>query len=277
MAVLEGKVAVITGGTSGIGASTAEAFVKEGARIVVTGRQDSKGAELAGRLGDAALYLRGDVSSEDHVKAAIDLAVDSFGRLDCIFNNAGTPGVTGPIASIPVDDFDASVAVLFRGVFLGMKHAAPIMIEQGSGSIINNASVAGLRTGYGPHIYSAIKAAVIHLTKCVAMELGEHGVRVNSICPGAIATPIFGRSLGLTNEEADSTLDKLLDRFAAAQPIPRAGLPEDIANAAVWLASDQSSFVNGEAMVVDGGLIGGVGYTEAQQGFSDMISALRAP
>ena len=275
MAVLADKVAVITGGTSGIGTTTVETFVREGARVVFTGRQVAKGTALADRLGDAALFLPGDVSSETHVKEAVDLAITSFGRLDCFFNNAGAPGAAGPIASIAVADFDATVAVLFRGVFLGMKHAAPVMIEQGCGVIITNASVAGLRTGYGPHIYSATKAAVIHLTRSVAMELGEHGVRVNCICPGAIATPIFGRSLGLSNQQADETLDRLEDRFAAMQPIPRAGQPQDIADAALWLASDQSTFVNGEALVVDGGLIGGVGYSAAQQGFSDMVAALR--
>ena len=182
MAVLADKVAVITGGTSGIVANTVETFVREGARVVFTGRQEAKGTDLVKRLGDAALFLAGDVSIEGHVKEAVDLAVTSFGRPDCMFNNAGAPGAAGPIAAIPADDFDATVAVLFRGVFLGMKHAAPLMIEQGPGTIITNASVAGLRTGYGPHIYSATKAAVIHLTRSVAMELGEHGVRVNCIC-----------------------------------------------------------------------------------------------
>ena len=274
MTSLAGKVAVITGGTSGIGASTVEEFVARGAEVVFTGRQDTKGAALADKLGDAARYLHADVANEAHTKAAVDLAIASFGRLDCMFNNAGAPGVAGPIASIPVDEFDATVAVLFRGVFLGIKHAAAVMVEQGNGSIINNASVAGLRTGYGPHIYSAIKAAVIHLTRSVAMELGENGVRVNCVCPGAIATQIFGRSFGLSNEAVDESVEGLLDSFAEMQPIPRAGLPQDIANAVVWLASDQSSFVNGEAIVIDGGLIGGRGYSEAQKGFGELAAAL---
>ena len=276
MSTLAGKVAVITGGTSGIGASTVEQFVAQGARVVFTGRQDAKGAALTQKLGDAALYLHGDVSEEAHVKAAIDLAVDSFGRLDCLFNNAGAPGVAGPIASIPVDAFDATVAVLFRGVFLGIKHAAPIMVAQGSGSIISNASVAGLRAGYGPHIYSATKAAVIHLTTSVAMELGEKGVRVNTVCPGAIATQIFARSAGMSNEAADKSVAVLADNFSDKQPIQRAGLPQDIANAVVWLASDQSSFVNGESLVIDGGLIGGPGYTETQKKFGELAASLGA-
>ena len=223
MTSLAGKVAVITGETSGIGASTVEEFVARGAQVVFTGRQDTKGAALADKLGDTVRYLHADVAEEADSKAAVDLAISSFGRLDCMFNNAGAPGVAGPIASIPVEEFDATVAVLFRGVFLGIKQAAAVMIEQGSGSIINNASVAGLRTGYGPHIYSAIKAAVIHLTSSVAMELGEKGVRVNCVCPGAIATQIFGWSFGLSNEAADESVDGLLDSFAEMQPIPRAG------------------------------------------------------
>src|SRR5216684_5442180 len=131
---------------------------------------------------------------------AIAHAVARFGRLDCVFNNAGAGGVIGPIESIPAEGFDQTMGVLLRGVFLGMKHAAPIMKRQGGGSIINTASVAGLQAGFGPHIYSAAKAAVIHLTKSVAMELGESGVRVNCICPGGIVTPIFGRHLGLSEE-----------------------------------------------------------------------------
>jgi len=138
-----------------------------------------------------------------------------------------------------------------------MKHAAPVMKRQGCGSIISTASVAGLRTGFAPHTYSAAKAAIIHLTRTVAMELGESGIRVNCICPGGIATPIFGRTAGLSLEDAEQMAEMLKTSFTNLQPIKRAGLPEDIAQAALWLASDDSSFVNGHALVVDGGVIGG--------------------
>jgi len=147
--------------------------------------------------------------------------------------------------------------VLLRGVFLGMKHAAPIMRRQRSGSIISTASVAGLQAGFGPHIYSAAKAAVIHLTRSVAMELGHSGVRVNCICPGVIATPLFAKAVGLPPEVADQTIESIKPALTNRQPIRCPGLPEDVARAALWLASDDSSFVTGHALVVDGGLTGG--------------------
>jgi NAD(P)-dependent dehydrogenase (short-subunit alcohol dehydrogenase family) len=147
-----------------------------------------------------------------------------------------------------------------------MKHAAPVMKRQGSGSIISTASVAGLRAGYGPHVYSAAKAAVVQLTRSVSMELSESGVRVNCICPGGIATPIFGKSVGLSPEAADQTVGIMKEALAALHPIGRSGLPDDIAHAALWLASDDSSFVNGHALVVDGGLIGGRKWSDQLSG-----------
>jgi NAD(P)-dependent dehydrogenase (short-subunit alcohol dehydrogenase family) len=166
------------------------------------------------------------------------------------------------------------MGVLLRGVFLGMKHATPIMKRQGSGSIISTASVAGLQAGYGPHIYSAAKAAVIHLTRSVAMELGESGVRVNCICPGGIATPIFGKALGLSAEAAEQSVETMQAMLSTFQPIRRAGLPEDVARAALWLASDDSSFVNGHALVVDGGLTGGRMWSVAEEQRGVLRSAL---
>jgi NAD(P)-dependent dehydrogenase (short-subunit alcohol dehydrogenase family) len=171
----------------------------------------------------------------------------------------------GRIDEIPVDGFDDTIGVLVRGVFLGMKHAAPVMKRQGAGSIISTVSVAGLRTGMGPHVYSAAKAAAIHLTRSVAMELGESGVRVNCICPGGIATPIFGKAFGLPPDRADETIPLMKGVLETLPPIRRPGLPGDIAQAALWLASDESSFVNGHALVVDGGLIGGRLWSETKQ------------
>jgi NAD(P)-dependent dehydrogenase (short-subunit alcohol dehydrogenase family) len=257
MGKLDGKVAVITGGVSGIGKATARLFIEQGAHVVIADIEDDRGKQLVEELGANAIYLHTDVTQEPDVKAAIDLASEKFGRLDCMFNNAGIGGVLGPIEETPVEGFDMTIGVHLRGVFLGMKHAAPVMKRQGNGSIISTASVAGLRTGWAPHTYSAAKAAIIHLTRSVAMELGESGIRVNCICPGGIATPIFGRTFGLTLESAEEMAESLKTSFANLQPIKRAGLPEDIAQAALWLASDDSSFVNGHALVVDGGVIGG--------------------
>ena len=163
------------------------------------------------------------------------------------------------------------------GVFLGMKHVLPVMLKQNKGSIINTASIAGLGVGYGGLMYSACKAAVIHLTKSVANELGESGVRVNAICPGGIATPIFGKGMGLSAEQADLTVELMKDRLAMGQPIRRAGLPEDIANAAAWLASDEASFVTGHALVVDGGITTGRLWSERQQASEARLAQFKLP
>jgi NAD(P)-dependent dehydrogenase (short-subunit alcohol dehydrogenase family) len=261
---LAGKVALITGGASGIGEATARLFVAEGASVVIADLQDERGRRVAGELGTRAAYAHTDVSREADVQAAVAATTAQFGRLDCVFNNAGYGGVGGRIAEIAVEGFDETLGVLLRGVFLGMKHAAPVMKRQGGGSIISTASIAGLRTGLGPHVYSAAKAAVIHLTRSVAMELGEHNIRVNCICPGGIATPIFGKGLGLSPERAEEIVPLMKGVLESLQPIKRAGLPEDIAQAALWLASDDSTFVNGHALVVDGGLSGGRSWSDSQ-------------
>jgi NAD(P)-dependent dehydrogenase (short-subunit alcohol dehydrogenase family) len=268
MGRLNGKVAVITGATSGIGLRTAEVFVAEGAKVVIAGRRAAEGEALAERLGDASIFRQTDVTEEDQMKALIAQAVDAFGRIDCLFNNAGGPAQTGGIEGLEVDRFDAAMATLVRSVMLGMKHAAPHMKKQGSGSIINNGSIAGRLAGFSSSlVYGAAKAAVIHFTKCVAMELGESGVRVNSISPGAIATGIFGKALGLTTEAAEKTSATMREIYKTAQPIQRAGIPDDIAHAAVFLASDESSFINGHDLVIDGGITGGRNWTQQQQGY----------
>ncbi|HXX09932.1 MAG TPA: glucose 1-dehydrogenase [Burkholderiales bacterium] len=265
MGKLDGRSAVITGGASGIGAAAARLFVREGCRVLIADIQEDKGERLANELGASAAYLRTDVSEESAVRAALEAAVARCGRLDCVFNNAGLGGVAGPIADTPLDAYERTMAVLLRGVFLGMKHAAEIMQRQHSGSIINTASVAGLQAGYGPHVYSAAKAAVIQLTRSVAMELAESGVRVNCICPGPVATPIFAGAAGLSPEVADEAVETLRRVLANYQPIRRAGLPEDIAQAALWLASDDSSFVTGQALTVDGGLTAGQPWSLTQK------------
>jgi NAD(P)-dependent dehydrogenase (short-subunit alcohol dehydrogenase family) len=257
MGKLDGKVAVITGGASGIGEAAVRLFVDEGCRVVIADIRDDKGARLAEGLGERAAYIHTDVSEEPHIKAALSVALTRFGRLDCLFNNAGVGGVSGSIEELSVEGYDRTMAVLLRGVYLGMKHAAPVMRTQGTGSIISTASIAGIQAGYAPHIYSAAKAAVIHLTRSVAMELGEGDVRVNCICPGVIATPLFAKAVGFPPEVADQTVETIKPALANRQPLRRPGLPEDVARAALWLASDDSSFVTGHALVVDGGLTGG--------------------
>jgi NAD(P)-dependent dehydrogenase (short-subunit alcohol dehydrogenase family) len=276
MGVLDGKVAIVAGGTSGIGAATVELFVAEGAKVVIAGRRQEEGSGLAGRLGTAASFVRADVTSDADVKAMIDHAVATFGRLDCLFNNAGNPGRITGIAETDMDQFDSLMQVHVRGVVLGMKHAAPVMLRQGSGSIINTGSVAGLRAGTSSHLYSTAKAAVIHLTRCVAVELGEKGIRVNSISPGAIVTGIFAKGAGIPHGVADRSADGLKEAFAKLQPIPRAGLPNDIATAALFLASDASSFINGLDIVVDGGMIPGRPWSEMLAGRAQMGKQLRS-
>jgi len=253
---IDGKVAVITGCASGIGKATAKLFIKEGARVVLGDIQDDLGKALTDELGPNAIYQHANVRSEDHIKTLIDLAVEKFGKLDIMFNNAGFGGVRGPIDETPTDAWDVTMEVMLRSVFLGMKNAVPIMKKQGYGNIISTASVAGMRTGFGPHAYSTAKAAIVHLTHTVAMELGEFNIRVNCVAPGGIATAIFGRGLGFPQDLAERLSDMLKSTFLSQiQPIKRAGLPEDIAKAVLWLASDDSSFVSGHALLVDGGLL----------------------
>jgi NAD(P)-dependent dehydrogenase (short-subunit alcohol dehydrogenase family) len=247
---LAGKVAVVTGGGNGIGRATVLRFLEQGARVIcadlnqATGKETLELAAQAGHTGDVR-FIRSDVAREADVEAAVHLAVGEFGRLDCIYNNAGVAGAVGPITHTDVEDWDYTFAVLVRGVFLGMKHAARVMKKQGEGgSIISTASVAGLSGGDGPQAYSAAKAAVINLTRAVAVELGPHRIRVNAICPGGILTPLLHRG----SPEAFGRI------LAKLQPLPVAGQPEFIADAALFLASDDSRFVTGEAIVVDGGL-----------------------
>ncbi len=264
MGALDGKVAIVTGGTSGIGERIGELFVEEGAKVVVAARREQEGAELEKRLG--VRFIRTDVSSETDVKAMVDHAVKLFGRVDCLVNNAGIPSPMVSISEIDVPTIDRLMAVNVRGVLLGIKHVAPVMISQRAGSIISISSMAGLRGGVSGHIYSATKGAVLALTRSAGAELGEKGIRVNSISPGAIVTGIFAKNAGVEGAKADKLSDMLKVGFAGLQPIPRAGLPDDIARAAVYLASDGSSFVNGHDIVVDGG------HSSVTRGWSTMLS-----
>ncbi len=254
MAELDGKVAVITGGASGIGEATVRLFAKEGARVVIADMQRERGEALASDIGDAAAFAFCEVRQEDQVKAAVDMAVGRWGRLDCMFNNAGFGGALGLYEDIPAEEFDMTFDVLVKGVFLGMKHAVPAMRAQGGGSIINTGSIAGVAAGRGPLVYSAAKAAVIHMTKTAAMPYGEDNIRVNCICPGYIPTPLSTNTVG----KPETLMEERAEAYASRQPIPRAGQPDDIAQMALFLASDRSSFVNGQAIVVDGAVANGV-------------------
>lgn len=251
MSALDGKVAIVTGGTSGIGERIAEVFVAEGAKVVVAARRQEEGEKLAQRLG--VTFIRADVANEDDVKTMVDHAVKAFGRVDCLVNNAAVPSPMVSITEIDAATIDQLLAVNVRGVLLGIKHVAPAMLRQKSGSIINIGSIAGLRGGVSGHIYTASKGAVHALSRSAAAELGEKGIRVNALIPGAIVTGIFAKNAGVEGAKADKLTDVLKAAFATAQPIPRAGLPDDIAAAALWLVSDDSSFVTGQAIVVDGG------------------------
>ncbi|HET7749186.1 MAG TPA: glucose 1-dehydrogenase [Terriglobales bacterium] len=261
MLPLEGKVAVITGSTSGIGARTAEVFVANGARVVIAGRRQDRGERLAQKLGHAASFIRTDVSLEADVKAMIEHAVNRFGRLDCLMNNAGRGSQFAAITDVDLEQFDAVIAVHLRAVLAGMKYASRVMAAQGTGSIINVASVNGTRAGLGGHYYSAAKAAAIHLTRCAAVELGETGIRVNSLSPGMIATGAFAKYSGMQAEEADdhpeyaeAAISSILPRW---QPLQYVGSTDDIAQAALFLASDASRFITGHNLVVDGGISAG--------------------
>ena len=252
MGALSGKVAIVTGATSGIGERIAEMFVEEGARVVAAARRETEGAALERRIGVS--FVKTDVAREDDVRAMVAHALAKFGHVDCLVNNAGAGLPLVGVADIDISTFDAVIAANVRGVLLGMKHVAPTMLARKSGSIVNVASVAGHRGGISGHVYSASKGAVLALTRSVAAELGEKGIRVNSISPGAIVTGIFAKGAGVEGSKADKVTEIAKELFAGAQPIPRAGLPEDVARAAVFLASDGSSFVSGQDFVVDGGM-----------------------
>lgn len=247
---LAGKVAVITGGASGMGKATVLRFLSEGAAVVIADFNAETGeavvaAAADGGWADKVRFIKTDVAQETDIVAMLECAVDNFGHLDIVFNNAGVGGAIGPLTETTVESWDYTMDVLAKGVFLGIKHAARIMRGQGTGgSIINTASIAGLSGDAGPLVYSAAKAAVISLSKSAAVELARDHIRVNAICPGFIATPLA------EGGRPESTRE----RFAEAQPWPEHGAGEHIAGAALFLACDDSTFVTGESIVVDGGL-----------------------
>ena len=253
---LENKVALITGGTSGIGAETARLFINEGAKVVISGRSEEKGELLSKELGENSKYLLSDVTKEKDIENSVTETINEFGKLDILFNNAGGPVGAG-IEKVTQKDIDYGVHLLLSSVILGTKFAIEPMRKSGGGCIINNSSIAGLRYRQGDPLYAALKAAVTHYTRMSGVELGPDNIRVNSISPGTIATPIFWggsqRANTLSEEENEKKLEKLKGNLAKAVPLNRSGLAIDIAEAALYLASEAGSFISCQDIVVDGG------------------------
>ena len=248
MARLKDKVALVTGGASGIGEGTVRKFVEEGARCVVVDLQVERAQALVEELGDTCFAFAADVATEEGVAGAVDFSVEKFGKLDIVFNNAGILGSVGPIKDISSEGWHRTIDVLLSSVFFGIKHATRVM-EGNGGVIINTASTAGVRAGLGPHIYTAAKHGVIGLSQSVAPELGPKGIRCNVICPGGTVTGLTAR-LAVGDH---TNLEEATKVIGSANPMGRGGRVEDIANAVCFLASSEASFVNGAVFVVDGG------------------------
>ena len=247
---LDGKVALVTGGGSGIGRATCRAMAREGARVVVADVVVEGGEETVTMIKDAggeATFVKADVSKAAEVEAMVATVIDTYGRIDCAFNNAGIEGPVCSTVEYTEEDFDRVVGIDLTGVWLCMKYEIPHMLKQGGGAIVNTASVAGLVGFQGISAYVASKHGVNGLTKTAALEYAKSGIRVNSVCPGVIETPMVKRAF-----EKSPGME---EGVAAVEPVGRLGQPEEIAEAVVWLCSDAASFVTGVPMAVDGGLV----------------------
>jgi NAD(P)-dependent dehydrogenase (short-subunit alcohol dehydrogenase family) len=243
-----GKVAFVTGAANGIGRAAALAFAREGAGVVIAdvseqGNQET--ARMVEEAGRRALAVRCDVSRAEDVKAALDKAVDAFGRLDYAFNNAGVEQPITATADLTEEEWDRIVGINLRGVFLCMKHEIPLMLRQGGGAIVNTSSGAGVKGFAGQAAYCAAKYGIVGLSKAAALDYAKSNIRINAVCPGIIETPMMDRFSGGTPEGRA--------RVIAQEPIGRMGKPEEIAAAVIWLCSDAAAFVVGHAMVIDGG------------------------
>jgi NAD(P)-dependent dehydrogenase (short-subunit alcohol dehydrogenase family) len=243
-----GKVAFVTGAANGIGRATALAFAREGASVVVAdisehGNQET--ARMVEEAGGRALAVRCDVTLAEEVKAALDKAIETFGRLDFAFNNAGVEQPVKPAADLAEEEWDRIIDIDLRGVFLCMRHEIPLMLRQGGGAIVNTSSGAGVKGIAGQAAYCAAKFGIVGLTKAAALDYAKSNIRINAVCPGIIETPMMDRFSGGTQEGRE--------RVIAQEPVGRMGKPEEIAAAVVWLCSDPAAFVVGHAMVIDGG------------------------
>lgn len=251
-AELEGKVGLVTGGTSGIGRETAVLFAKAGAKVAVAGRREKEGAEtvdLIRAAGGDAVFVKAEVSNADEVDALVKKTVEQFGRLDIAFNNAGTEGVWVPIARQSEKDFDQTININLKGVWLCLKYEIRQMLRQGGGgAIVNAGSVYGFIGSEGAAAYTASKWGVIGLTKSAALENARNGIRVNAVCPAAVETPMADRLFGAPNVH---------DLAVKSHPVGRFGTPREIAEAVVWMCSDRASFMTGQSLILDGGFLAG--------------------
>jgi NAD(P)-dependent dehydrogenase (short-subunit alcohol dehydrogenase family) len=246
--IFKDKVAIVTGGASGIGRATSLAFAKQGAKVaVVDWKENDEMVDLIKELGSEAIFIKCDVSKAEEVKAMVAEAIAAFGRLDYAFNNAGIEGTQANTLECTEQNWDKTIGVNLKGIWLCMKHEIPELLKQGKGAIVNCASVAGLIGFAGLPAYVASKHGVVGLTKTTALEYAKLGIRVNAVCPGVIQTPMIDRLTGKTKEA--------IEQFTGLEPMGRFGLPEEIANAVVWMCSDEASFVTGHAMTVDGGFV----------------------
>lgn len=250
----QGKRAVVTGGASGIGRATALRLVEEGADVLIGDLDVAGGQELADTSNGRIRFQRTDVTNVADIEALM-AAADAAGGLDVVFNNAGAGGARAPIDEITPEEWDGTMALLLRSVAMGIRYAAPLMAKRGGGAIVNTSSVSALGSGYAPTAYSTAKAGVLHLTKIAAADLARHNIRVNAVVPGFIATNIFTSALGIEGAERDQANAMVAGMAAKAQPVQRAGQPEDIAAAVAYLASDDAAFVTGTHILVDGGML----------------------
>ncbi len=275
MADLTGKIAVITGAASGIGLAGVEVFVEAGAQVIAADVQDEKGAALAARFGaDKVTYQHCDVTDPEALKALMQSAVDTYGGLDILWNNAGSGGTSSSVEELDTEGYDFTMDLLLKSVFVGTHFAIPHMIARGGGSVINTSSISAVCAGYAPITYSVAKKAVAHFSKLAAAELAKHQIRVNAILPGFIATSIFGASLGLPREQADQMAEMVAQAGGAMQPIGRVGHGGDIAQMAAFLSSDAAGFVTGGEFLVDGGMTVGPPHSWNEEIGGPLLDAL---
>ena len=249
--LVENKVALVTGSGSGIGRASALTFAREGAKVVVADVSVNGGEEtvqMIKKAGSEAIFVKTDISKANEVNALINAAVETYGRLDCVHNNAGIEGVSAPMADYPDEEWDRVIDINLRGVWLCMKAEIRQMLKQGGGAIVNTASTLGVVGIQGISAYVASKSGVVGLTKAAALDYATSGIRINAVMPGVIRTPMMDRQMGENAHLAEQ-------QYIALEPIGRLGRPEEIAEAVVWMCSDAASFVLGHAMAVDGGYL----------------------